>query len=161
QVRELTEISTQVASLAQTVRAQLQSHAQEVTALATSARQSTGAAREDTAEMGKIMEVQLASVQNATQELNRQLTLITADVDRRIREMTDASIRAVARAGGIGQGFEQQADKLTKLIETANVKATELTEKFRVQSAELNSSSATAVERIGQLQKTQTVISRD
>jgi len=105
--------------------------------------------------------VQLASIQNATQELNRQLSLITADVDRRIREMTDTSIRAVARAGGIGQGFEQQAQNLTKLIETANTKAGELAEKFRVQSAELNSASAAAVERIGQLQKTQTVISRD
>jgi hypothetical protein len=161
QLRELTEISTQVASLAQTVRAQLQSHAQEVASVAANARQSTSAAREDTAEMGKIMEVQLASVQNATQELNRQLTLITADVDRRVREMTDTSIRAVTRAGGIGQGFEQQAEKLNKLIETANTKATELAEKFRVQSAELNSASAMAVERIGQLQKTQTVIGRD
>jgi methyl-accepting chemotaxis protein len=161
QLRELTEISTQVASLAQSVRSQLQSHAQEVASVAANARQSTSAAREDTAEMGKIMEVQLASVQNATQELNRQLTLITADVDRRIREMTDSSIRAVARAGGIGQGFEQQADKLTKLLETANSKTTELTEKFRTQSAELNTASAVAVERIGQLQKTQTVVSRD
>jgi hypothetical protein len=161
QLRELTEISTQVASLAQTVRAQLQTHAQEVAGVAANARASTSAAREDTTEMGKIMEVQLASIQNATQELNRQLTLITADVDRRVREMTDTSIRAVARASGIGQGFEQHAEKLTKLIETANTKATELSDKFRAQSAELNTASAAAVERIGQLQKTQTVISRD
>jgi len=75
--------------------------------------------------------------------------------------MTDASIRAVARAGGIGQGFEQQADKLTKLIEAANAKAGELAEKFRAQSTELNSASAMAVERIGQLRDTQNVISRD
>jgi uncharacterized protein YoxC len=150
-----------VAALAQSVRGQLQSHAQEVASVAANARASTSSARDDTAEMGKIMEVQLASISNATQELNRQLTLITADVDRKVREMTDASIRAVARAGSIGQGFEQQANQLTKLIETANVKATELTDKFRVQSAELNSASATAVERIGQLQKTQNVISRD
>jgi uncharacterized protein YoxC len=143
------------------VRAQLQTHAQEVAGVAATARASTSAAREDTAEMGKIMELQLASIQNATAELNRQLALITADVDRKVREMTDSSIRAVARAGGIGQGFEQQAEKLTKLLETANTKASELTEKFRLQSAELNTASAAAVERIGQLQKTQTVISRD
>jgi hypothetical protein len=93
--------------------------------------------------------------------MGRQLGLITADVDRRIREMTDTSIRAVARAGGIGQGFEQQADKLTKLIESANVKAGELAEKFRLQSAELNTASTMAVERIGQLRETQNVISRD
>src|SRR5262249_1300010 len=145
----------------QTVRAQLQSHAQEVASVAATARASTSAAREDTTEMGKIMEVQLASIQNATQELNRQLTLITADVDRKVRDMTDASIRAVARAGGIGQGFEQQADKLTKLIETANTKATELTDKFKVQNAEFTSASVVAVERITQLQKIQSVISRD
>jgi uncharacterized protein YoxC len=150
-----------VGSLAQSVRAQLQTHAQEVASVAATARQSTSAARDDTAEMQKIMELQLASIQTATTDLNRQLALITADVDRKIREMTDTSIRAVARAGGIGQGFEQQAEKLAKLIETANTKTTELGEKFRQQSSDLNAASAAAIERIGQLQSTQTVINRD
>jgi hypothetical protein len=161
QLDELSKISDQVGNLANSVREQLRAHAAEFASISSSARTSAQKARDDTTEMQNIMQVQLASIESATAEMNRQLGLITADVDRRIREMTDASIRAVARAGGIGQGFEQQAEKLTKLLTDANKHATELGEKFRSQSAELSSASAMAVERIGQLRDTQTVVSRD
>ncbi len=156
QLDELSTISDQVGNLANSVREQLRAHATEFASISSSARTSAQKARDDTTEMQSIMQVQLASIESATTEMNRQLSLITADVDRRIREMTDTSI-----AGGIGEGFEQQAQKLTKLLQDANKNATELGEKFRQQSAELSSTSAMAVERIGQLRDTETVVSRD
>ncbi|HEY4162055.1 MAG TPA: hypothetical protein VGM59_03260, partial [Dongiaceae bacterium] len=148
-------------TLAQSVREQLQAHAQEFASIAASARTSAGTAREDTTEMQSIMQIQMTSLQSATVEMNRQLGLVTADIDRRIRQMTDAATKAVSQAGGIGQGFEQQAEKLTKLLTAANSQATELGEKFRKQSTDLNSAASMAVEKIGQLRDTQATVSRE
>jgi hypothetical protein len=161
QLDELSKISDQVGNLANSVREQLRAHATEFASISSSAKTSAQKAREDTTEMQSIMQVQLASIESATTEMNQQLSLITAEVDRRIREMTDSSIRAVARAGGIGEGFEQQAQKLTKMLQDANKQAGELGEKFRQQSSELSTTSAMAVERIGQLRNTEIVVSRD
>jgi uncharacterized protein YoxC len=161
QLQELAEISSQVNALAHTVREQLQGHAQEFATVAASARGSAAAARTDAAETQTLLQAQMNGLQTAAAEMNRQLGQIAADIDQRIRQMTDASIRAVARAGGIGQGFEQQAEKLTKLLESANTQASELGSKFREQSAELNTAAAMAVERIGQLRDTQSTIGRD
>src|SRR5262249_42816212 len=88
QLEELSDISKQVNGLADSVRGQLQAHAAEFASISAAAKSSAQTARDDTTEMQNIMQVQLASIESATAEMNRQLSLVVADVDRRIRDMT-------------------------------------------------------------------------